>query len=238
MILNRSFSLLLLLLLAISATDLQAQTYMGMHHTAEELAIWRQRVAGITGTDYDADGDVFTNSPGDGTRIENYANEFLATPGESIWPGSLVAGVGYPIYEGVRLQSAAFMYLILRDNNSTKALQYGNGAKAQLLAQVAIPRSIFSNSWSVANTVEEGFFEARWAVRLLFAYDYIKDLCSASEKATLNAWFLSQATFMMNNVNNSPLKECFPNRLTNSYTAVGRDAKPNGETYEIGRAHV
>jgi hypothetical protein len=211
---------------------ISAQTRLGIHYSAEELAIWRQRAKATTEIDYATNGDVSIGSPGDWARIKGYADEFLANPNSNLWQGSTSQGDNYPMYEGIKLQCAAFAYQIFRESDPTLANRYAAAVRTGLLAQIAIPRTNIS-LWNAATVNEDGVFESKWITRLAIATDYMSPYLSAADKTTLNAWFLAQANFMANHIQASAIGQCFPRRLQNDYTVVGRDAKPTGETYGI-----
>lgn len=69
-----------------------ANTRLGLHVTADELAIWQDRA--VNGP-YKTAGDVSTNSPGDWTRIAANAATFSGDPG-----AENVKGVG-PNNQGI-----------------------------------------------------------------------------------------------------------------------------------------
>lgn len=64
-------------------------TRLGLHVTADELAVWRSRALGLKPHNFIADGDEYVNSPGDWNRIVGYKDEFMATPtGTYAWLGA------------------------------------------------------------------------------------------------------------------------------------------------------
>lgn len=65
---------------------------LGLHVTAQELAIWRDRALGrdrVDGrpTNYISQGDVTPNSPGDWDRIRSMKDRFLSRPEQYVWRG-------------------------------------------------------------------------------------------------------------------------------------------------------
>jgi|GEM_PF-3859861 len=209
-------------------SSVKAQTDLGIMYSEEELAIWRQRSNGATAVDYKTTGADGT--PGDFDRIKGYADAFLANPSASLWKGTTVPGDNYPIYEGINLQQAAFCYQIYKKSNPTLANRYAAAARTALLQQIAMPNTDVSK-WVLATVFQTGVNESRWITRLVFATDYLSSYLSAADKTTLNTWFLNQANFMAAHIQNREVGQCFPRRLQNDYTVVGRDAKPAGELY-------
>ena len=226
-VLNR-LVLLVLTFIVLAATAAQAQTWAGINYSQEELAIWRQRMAGATDVNYSVDGADGT--PGDWGRIKQYADDYLANPTANLWQGSATQGANYPTYEGVKLQQAAFCYLLFKNSNPTLANQYAAAVRTGLLQQITITAANIS-LWNMANTNENGVNESRWITRLVVATDYMKDYLSVADKTLLNTWFTAQATFMAAQVHGNGPSQCFPQRLNNNYTVVSLDAKPAGETY-------
>jgi|GEM_PF-5462416 len=174
----------------------------GLHYTPEELIVGRQR-AGSTATanttNYPVSGDVQLNSPGDWTRIINGANAFKANSSSSIWQGTPTPGQVSPDKEGITLEAAAFAYLIYKDSNPALAGEYATAVKNALLTQIGIANANIGNwNYSTIPDKELGYFESRWLVRLLFAYDYIKaTVTDQAQRNSLNTWFRNAGVVMM-----------------------------------------
>jgi hypothetical protein len=199
--------------------NLSAQR-LGIHYTADELAIWRQRAKSGP---YKSQGDVSANSPGDWDRILKNANSFLLDPAAEHWVGYTGSGcfpTAYngqydPVKEGQKLRDAAFAYLITQDK------RYSDAVKKELLSQASDRLTDFSNSsrWcpGVLADINPSFFIAGWLNRLLFSYDYIKDTLTPTERQKLDTWFRNAATYMQTNVD-PPLDKMFVNRAAGNYT--------------------
>jgi hypothetical protein len=169
---------------------------------------------------YKSKGDVSENSPGDWDRIFRNANDFLNHPTKEIWKTDttkecLKRSSPIPIYEGVKLKDAAFVYLITGDE------KYLTSVKAILMEQALEPSTDFGDSirWcpKAIRDVEPGFFVAEWMTKLLFAYDYTKGNYSMNEKKILDDWFNKAAKFFMKDVN-SDLNLVFNNRDKGDYS--------------------
>lgn len=183
-------------------------------------------------SDVNYQNDMPNGLPGDWARIKQYADEYVANPTANLWQGSTVQGTNYPVYEGVKLQQAAFCYLMYKDTDLAAANKYAAAVRLGLLQQITITAANIS-LWNLATVGENGVNESRWITRLVMATDYIKDYLSVADKTLLNTWFLAQATFMANHIQAGGIGQSFPRRLYNDYTVVGRDAKPTGESYGI-----
>ncbi len=191
----------------------------GLHYTPEEVAIWRKRARYGP---YKSENDVCINSPGDWNRIEKNANLFLSDPGEAKWIGytgsgcfpQAVKGQYDPIAEAKPMRDAAFYYLI------TKERKYADAVKKQLLEQVKEPLTDFSDTlrWcpGVLADVNPSFFIAGWLNRLLYAYDYTRDVYTSEEHKQIGTWFRDAAAYMQTNVDPA-LDKLFVNRAAGNY---------------------
>jgi hypothetical protein len=191
---------------------------IGLHFTEEEIKIWRQRAQKGP---YRKTGDVSTNSPGDWERVTRNAISFIKNPEKELWKGDTInkgcvqKNSAEPIYNGINLKDAAFVFLI----NEEK--EYGSIVKKILLAQAKEPLTDFSDKsrWcdNVLHDINPSFLIAEWLTRLLFAYDYSKNIFNAEEKIIMDRWFKDAAYFFRNNLE-SDFDRVFKNRPKGDYT--------------------
>lgn len=215
----------------------------GLHYTPQELAVWRQRA--VSGP-YKTAGDAGTNTPADWSRIQQFADDFRASPLDTgntsaealdIWTGYRYQydSLGqYPIWQGIKMAAAGFKYLLSGDTS------YGQAVRRTLLAQVRFthPVNIGYNvaTWPVPSngnvnpTNESGAKECVWLSRLLFSYDYTKDLFSPAEQDEIETYFRNSAWYFANRIH-GVLVQNFPNRLQNNYTTKVYAAAPGGVIY-------
>ena len=206
---------------------------LGLHITAAELEVWRQRAAHGP---YRTKGDESTNSPGDWARIASNASAFLADPAGGRWagpvantPGGCVTQVNTeardtswvpPYWETTQHRDAAFLALVL------DSPEHAATAKTELLAQAKVAGVDFNDRsrWCLGNIGGDQnpmFNISNWLTRLLFTYDYLNaydaNLFSATEKAMLDTWFKGAAEWMQYAVD-SKFDELFVNRDAGDYT--------------------
>ncbi len=215
-------------------------TRLGLHVTAEELAIWQSRAASGP---YKTAGDVSTNSPGDWTRIAANAATFKngSHPYEQ-WAGQTVNSCVQPgnnlgiinnFTLGTNMRDAAFYYLVTGDT------AYSDAVRTDLLAQAAVAGADFSNRsrWCQNSpfgpiTDENPSFEITSFInKLLFAYDYTKGTFSAGQKTTMETWFSNAATYWAQQVDRWLVDAKFPGRDTDDYSSptdsgIGVDPVP------------
>ena len=227
----KKYVAVLFVFLQIGVQAMAQPTGYGIHYSPQELAVWRQRAT--TGP-YKSFGDAATNTPGDYDRIVQYANQFKAAPYEAgndsrenltLWTGYPVTnGVGefMPVWQGIKAMDAAFYYLMTGDTS------YGNQVKRTMLRQVALGGQTNLDNWASNTPYEYGFTEAIWLTRMVYSYDYTKELWSASEKTTIINYLTGCANYYKDQIQAGPAGQCFPQRLLNNYTVVGRDALPQG----------
>jgi hypothetical protein len=164
--------------------------------TPKELALWQKRAQQGP---YKLPGDAGINTPGDWQRIQKYTADFVHSPMDSgnanaelldIWTGytqQIDSLDEHPIWQGIKLQAAAFSYLV--DGNT----EAGQVAKATLLRQVRLPAANYRvgypiSSWTVPQrrdqkpTFEAGTKECTWLLRLALSYDYLLPLLSQEER--------------------------------------------------------
>ncbi len=211
-------SLLAIGLFLVTLINANAQR-LGIHYTAQELSIWRERAK--TGP-FKTLGDAGTNTPGDWDRITKNANTFLANPSAERYRGytgggcfpQAINGQYDPKSTGNELRDAAFYYLITQDR------KYADAVKKELLAQASEPLTDFSNKsrWcpGALADINPSFFIAGWMNRLLFAYDYTKDVYTSTERQKLDTWFRNAATYFQTNVDPA-LDKLFVNRASGNY---------------------
>lgn len=207
----------------------------------DELALWRKR---SHEGPYKMAGDAGKNTPGDWTRIREYADEFCRSPFDSgnsgsqdldLWTGydyQIDSLDQYPIWQGIKLEAAAFCYLV---QNDTLA---GQLAKACLLKQVRMaggPKRVglriaewpWPSSSQAKPTFESGTKECTWLLRLALTYDYILPLLKKEEKREIVAYFRSSARYFARRAQRR-FEECFPNRSKGDYTERRYLADPKG----------
>lgn len=189
--------LLLSIAALLVAVNLFAQTRLGLHVTAEELAIWKERAQKGP---YKSLSDISTNSPGDWDRILTNANAFLINPGAEKWsvlpsqttclsPSQEV----YPNDKAINIRDAAFAYLVKGDT------KYRDAVRSALLWQASEPSTNFANTkrWCTDELRDSGmaFWHALWMNRLFFAYDYIRSSLSQTDKDKIEKWFYDAAVY-------------------------------------------
>lgn len=194
---------------------------LGLHITSEELGIWRERT--VSGP-YKSTGDVSVNSPGDWDRILQNANSFLANPSAEIWVGQ-TSGVFGTLPDSTqpqpsrnqaeKLRDAAFVALITEDT------RYSDAVLSVLLQQAAQPGTTFLPPvWSDIRIGDRfGFDLCAWLLRLLYAYDYIKDDISAADRAQILDWF-NKAMVFTGAVVDDVVERAFPNRNNDDYSST------------------
>lgn len=210
-------------------------TRLGLHYTAEELDIWRERA--IDGP-YRTSGDVSQNSPGDWQRIVQNANTFLANPSAGHWQGQTAErcvtwGDSGPSSIPVqRLRDAAFYYLITGDT------KYRDAAKTELLSLAGEPGSDFTDDsrWcqgEIRDAGNPGLQIVNWFTPLLFAYDYLgSETFSDAESELLERWFLEAAKFFQREVALS-LDRNFIDRQNGDYRISGYGMAVNSTCSDI-----
>ncbi len=185
-------------------------TRLGLHFTEEELLIWRERAENGP---FKSAGDAFTNSPGEWDRIADEAAAFMADPDAELWsnlpPEVTTAACNdlnyecQPVTRGEKLRDAAF-YALVKDDDAMR-----EQVIATLLAQIAIdgpdgePAVDFTSPrWPTCKVLDNnpGFIIAEYLLRLLFAYDYVKEAATASEQATITEWFSDAANYLRREV--------------------------------------
>jgi hypothetical protein len=168
------------------------------------------------------------NSPGDGTRAEDLAQEFLDDPSASYWSQpDLPFRPGVEHAEGMnhaRPMHAAWVLLTQPGHPDGPRLE--KELKALLLAHVADPTLDFSDSskypadfhGSAQNPI---FEQAHWITRLIKTRDMLgRDVFNDEENARLDQWFYGYANWTANWLH----LECFgphlPGRLERDYTDI------------------
>lgn len=212
----------------------------GLHVTAAELALWRERAAAGP---YRRDGDVRLYSPGDWQRITDYAEEFLADPDRGRWAGPVANNPGGcvqvkpgrsedlayspPYMEATRLRDAAFVAMV------ADSREHAVAAKSELVAQARDGGVDFGDRerWclGVVGGDNHPVFEiANWLSRLLFAYDYLQiswpEVLSDQDRSLLDRWFADAAVWMQEGLDRR-LDELFVDRSGGNYqlTSLAQD---------------
>ncbi len=202
---------------------------LGLHYNKEVLAIWKSRIAAGP---YNKKGNGFTNSPGDWERILANAQSFLSNPDAQLWKPTATLGAVAPTQAGIKARDAAFVYLLTGD------ARMGNAARDFLLKQIDVPHADIGD-WTEQALAkfrdsnnptyikvqdylgETGWFESEWLTRMLFLYDYTKDLFTSAQKTDLNNFFRRAGWTHAHHVDGYVAKH-FPNRLKGDYnTRVG-----------------
>ena len=181
---------------------------LGLHVTAEELAIWRDRA--VKGP-YKVRGDVSTNSPGDWERIISSKNEFMADPAGVRWRGAIeeTSGTGCVsrgdnspasdayLADGWRLVDTAFYAIVARDQTVAKAVT------GELLAQIDHEdtkfreRSRYCLNDGMLGDESPGFKMGDRMMSQLYAVDYMLiaqtengwSLFTSAQQDNLRGWF-------------------------------------------------
>jgi hypothetical protein len=219
-------------------------TRLGLHFTAEELAIWQSRA--VSGP-YKTAGDVSTNSPGDWDRIATNAATFKnASHPYQQWAGQTTNTCVQPFWASQApetnrdlarpMMDAAFYYLVKGDT------AYSTPVRTDLLAQAAVAGTDFSNRsrWCQDTpygpiTDENPSFDiSNWLTRQLYAYDYTKDTFSSGEKTTMNTWFLNAATYWVQQMDRWLTNAKYPGRDTDDYSSP-TDSGVGG--FELKKTH-
>jgi hypothetical protein len=192
---------------------IEAATKLALHVTQEELVIWKQRA--LSGPYLD-----------DWNAILTRANSFRSSP-ESRWVGNTTnvcyraSGLSSDSNPGrtkdANLRDAAFAYLITGDTT------YRTPVLKQLLAQAAVPGTDFSDrkKWCTGDGATQGQREAaNWVRRLAYGYSYIRAGISATDRVTLDTWFLNAGVYFESTYHAQVVKR-FPKRLSDDYSCTG-----------------
>ena len=207
----------------------------------KELALWKKRMH--TGP-YKLAGDAGPNTPGDWQRIREYADEFCKSPFDSgnsgdwgldLWTGydrTIDSLDQYPIWQGIKLEAAAFTYLVAGDQKAghlakqclMRQIRMAKGAKRIGLDVGAWPWPKESNK---KPTFEAGTKECTWLLRLALTYDYILPLLSLKEREEVVSYLRGSATYFARRAQKR-FEECFPARAWNDYGQRIYLADPQG----------
>lgn len=215
--------------------------YQGRLTVSEvEVQLWRQRAQSGP---YLRLGDAGTNTPGDWQRILQFRDEFVRSPYDSgnsdaqhldLWTGysSTIDSLDqYPVWQGIKLQAAAFCYLVEGDTLA------GRLAKEVLLRQVRMVPGPGRNGLRTANwplpggqkkpNYESGTKECVWLGRLALAYDYVLPLLAPAERAEVVQYLRGSATYFARRAQQR-LEGRFPNRARGDYSLRLYTAAPGG----------
>lgn len=189
---------------------------LGLHVTAEELSLWRQRAERGP---YRTNGDAVPNSPGDWQRIERHAATFASHPTLGRWPGPLhdlgrcivqsrhwphgLVGVpprmGAPEY----LRDAAFYAMVAQPPNTLSLVE---AVKRELLWHTVQPGLDFSDRSrycldNFGNGYHPGFQMSAWLRKLAYGFDYSRiaapEVWLADEETRFLGWLASAAPWYM-----------------------------------------
>lgn len=212
---------------------------LGLHITAVELNLWRQRASSGP---YKSAGDVSRNSPGDWERIVKHAAAFQQAPTAGRWAGPVnnnrsgcvqresdqARNEAFvpPYWEATEQRDAAFAAMVQQRPELARL------AAKELLAQVRTPGVDFSDRrryclGSIDGDNNPGFNISNWLTRLLFTYDYVRvadpAALSAQERQEIDRWFAGAATWLQHGLDRK-LDELFVNRNAGDYrlTRVGQ----------------
>jgi hypothetical protein len=232
---------------------LSAATRLGLHVTAEELAIWRTR--SVSGP-YRIAGDAQTNSPGNWTDIVAGKNTFNSNPAAGHWVGKTTAGCVVPFQSfipgpdnnvllGQNLLRAAFYTLVANDTAT------GANVRNELLSLAAEAGLNFATStrWCKngnTNDANPYFMIAIWSNQMLFAYDYLKvadtangtTILSVGNKTTLDTWFQGMGGYWTWMGACGSGDQYFVNRTAENYTTQNIDSGALGILYTGGPAVI
>ncbi len=215
--------------------------YQGRLTVSEaEVRLWQQRAQ--TGP-YLRRGDAGANTPGDWQRILQFRDEFVRSPYDSgntdgqqldLWTGysSTIDSLDqYPVWQGIKLQAAAFCYLVEGDTLA------GRLAKEVLLRQVRMVPGPGRNGLRTANwpmpggqkkpNYESGTKECVWLSRLALAYDYVLPLLAQAERAEVVQYLRGSASYFARRAQQR-LEGRFPNRARGDYSLRLYTAAPGG----------
>ena len=215
-------------------------------YTQAELSIWESRA---TSGPYRNYGDTGANTPGDWTRVQTRASEFLASPSSDRWDGGVTTagcvpqqgstGGSEPINPNKidKIEYAAFLSLVNDDAT------YRNAVKSEILGYyIPLAKADFSNTsrWcrgvNAIGDINPGFEIASGINRLLNAYVYIRSSLSTAEIATIDAWFSSAGEYFMAMVDDD-LDGIFSDRASGVFSDPSGKASPTPSSYSITKSH-
>jgi hypothetical protein len=201
-------------------------TRLGLHVTAEELAIWQARRTDNSttqnGTTFQS---IYTN------RIKNKADTFKATPSsDGLWNPTWAA---YPptkscfpegqqtnkpgLTNGLNMMASAFVFMLTGDTT------YASPVLSNLLTQAGRASTNWADTalWCVNNDDTISIELPGWITRLLFAYDYLRAggyTISSGDRITIETWFNNAAIYWLARQDLQIHDNVFPGRLTDDYT--------------------
>lgn len=191
------------LVLGISWQKTEAQNNLGLHFTPEEITIWKDRAKSGPYRKFE---DVSKNSPEGFARVIRNKDKFVNRDiGSFIWKGwqpestdCIPRGSGAPSIDGPAFVRDAAFYALIKNDHQVKLR-----VKKYLLAQAGESGVDFSNDkrWCLSSgslgDIAPGFLIANWTTKLLFAYDYVKDVFNDREKSKMNSWFYEAAEYFI-----------------------------------------
>ena len=154
--------------------------WAGLHFSDEEIAIWRVRKD--SGPYKDEWNTIFNRAT---AWKNNPGSRFVGWTSDTCFSGSSIPSAR-SFDDGLR--DAAFVYLV------TGNTSYRDAVRIALLQQASTSGTDFSNArrWCPTNATLNGYGDnlTPWMRKLVYAYSYIRDSLSASDRGTLDAWFL------------------------------------------------
>jgi hypothetical protein len=218
-----------LVLISLIAT----QVWAGLHFTDEEIAIWRVRKdSGPYKDEWNAiltKATAWKNNPGP---------RFTGWTSDTCYTGSMIPD-NRSFDDG--LTEAAFVYLI------TGSTSYRDAVRKALLQQVSVSGTNFANTrrWCPTIATLNGYGDnlTTWMRKLVYGYSYIRGSLSATDKNTLDTWFLNAGKHF-DTVLHNIVKKRFPNRYNDNYScsypcpgdSIGSTHYKGYTTYRFGEA--
>ena len=117
---------------------------------------------------------------------------------------------------------AGFYYLVADTAADRESVRVA--VRNELLAQTATAGTDFSNRtrWCQNSpygpVTDEGTTISNWLTRLLFAYDYIRPSLTATERSTIDTWFLNAGTYLAQIMDRWLTSSKFPGRNSDNYS--------------------
>lgn len=201
-----------------------ARPRQGLHYSAEELRVWRQRSGGGP---FRSGGDAYDNSPGDWQRIVANKDAFLAAPGNGRWSpnwgsGPIPTTTGERTYVPdadytTRVRDAAFYALVTDDAGTGRAVIAELGAQARERNADLGDRVRFPAGQGRVSDTNPYFMTAAALTTLLFAADYVKHWASPTEFAALRQWHRDGAAWLLPDMRER-VENRFPGRDRGDYS--------------------
>ena len=189
----------------------------GVFFTQAELGLWRQRIAK---GEYVKPNDVRPGSPGDWSRIQANAADFLSKGEPVIEAATPASDLGWL---GERARDHAFQ---ARINNDSSA---GVRLKAYLLAQAANPQLDFPGTLCITTssgvTYDAYYFQSTWLLRFMVTYDFARTWLGTADRVVVENFIRRNAYFLATH-NDVELAQAYPARLYGDYSQLASNAAP------------